>query len=96
MGRTVRWLGAVAAAGTVALSGAGVAAATPAPAVSGYYTGFGSGSSQQLALWSAQDQAYWKASIGGFRRFDCRVTYSNVTGGPYSYSAYVNLYCWRP
>lgn len=98
--RTIRKvLAATAVTGATAVSllaGASPAAADDAGANAfGWYTGYGSGANASSAIWSAENDAEWKAQIAGFDPFwDCRVNYSTSNKiTDYYYTANVQLYC---
>lgn len=88
---------AVAGAATVSLmAGAAPASANDAGANAfGWYTGYGTGSSASFAIWSAENDAKWRAQLAGFDTFfDCYTTYSSSTKiTDYYYTANVQLYC---
>ncbi|SCF14078.1 hypothetical protein GA0070216_105288 [Micromonospora matsumotoense] len=94
-------LAATAVTGATAVSllaGAAPASADAAGANAfGWYTGYGSGSSASFAIWSAENDAKWKAQLGGFNTFlDCRTTSSYSTKiSDYYYTANVQLYCYN-
>ncbi|MFG2013187.1 hypothetical protein ACGFNF_29410 [Micromonospora sp. NPDC048868] len=92
-------LAATAVTGATAVSmlaGAAPASADAGANAVGWYTGYGSGSSASLAIWSAENDAKWKAQMGGFNTYlDCRTTYSSSTKiSDYYYTANVQLYCY--
>ncbi|MEU1885369.1 hypothetical protein [Micromonospora sp. WMMD987] len=75
-----------------------LAGAAPASAVAngvGYYSGYGSGPSSTFAVWSAENDAKWKAQLGGFNPIiDCRTIFSSSTKiSDYTYTANVQLLC---
>lgn len=99
--RTIRRaLAATAVAGAFTaslLAGAAPAAASEGTNAFDYYYGYGSGSSSSQALYFAENDAKWKAQLGGYDVFwDCRVISQHVTQlSEFSYSANVTLYCYN-
>ncbi|ASO20059.1 hypothetical protein FHR81_000259 [Actinoalloteichus hoggarensis] len=94
--------GAVASAAPAAAAvpdgGTSVSAASVAGEVTAaheFYYGYGFGSTESLALFQAQEQAYNQAWIfGGWQRWQCSVTSSFVTPVGLSYNAQVTLWCF--
>ncbi|MFB9907117.1 hypothetical protein [Allokutzneria oryzae] len=80
--------------GALALTGGATASAAPA---TNWYDGQGFSSISSLAVMQAENDAYWRASIGGYSRFQCyRVGIPHITQTGTSYWARVTILCNRP
>ncbi|APU14617.1 MULTISPECIES: hypothetical protein [Actinoalloteichus] len=105
-----RALVSTALAGAMALGGTAIASAAPAitaapgassvsaaetTAAAGWFTGYGSGAIEFLAVFQAENQAYqWAWIHGGFERWQCSVTSTQVTPFLNGFNAQVTVYCF--